>query len=227
MLCTIDIGNTLKKYAVWDEEVLCQQGVWDNEIPEQVLACNRWVVSNVSGQELAIPAHVNALIVNYTVNLPYTLKYKTPETLGIDRLASVAGAIQMGFSRAIVIDCGTCIKIELLINDEYIGGSISPGIYMRGKAMHEYTNKLPLVEPKAYLANYGQSTTDSLLCCMTQGAASEIDGRISNIFREFGECPVLITGGDAILLHNHLKHKIFASPNLLHLGLFKINTLND
>ena len=86
---------------------------------------------------------------------------------------------------------------------------------------------MPLVEPKAYLANYGQSTTDSLLCGMTQGAASEIDGRISNIFREFGECPVLITGGDAILLHNHLKHKIFASPNLLHLGLFKINTLND
>lgn len=176
---------------------------------------------------MEIPSGMAYLNVTPKLNLPYSLAYKTPETLGADRISSTAGAINEGFETAIVIDCGTCIKIDILAKKEYLGGSISPGVFMRSRALKNDTGKLPYVVPKGFLNNYGTSTEESILCGVIQGASAEIEMRIMRIQQEIGECPVLITGGDANLLQNHILHKIFALPNLLHSGLFKLHSIND
>ena len=44
--------------------------------------------------------------------------------------------------------------------------------------------------------------------------------------QEFGKINVLLTGGDAEFLANHLKTKIFVNPNLVLYGLNKILTYN-
>lgn len=49
----------------------------------------------------------------------------------------------------LVIDAGTCIKLDMLQADNtYFGGAIHPGIDMRYKALHDYTGKLPFTKPR-------------------------------------------------------------------------------
>ncbi len=73
----------------------------------------------------------------------------TPETLGADRLAGIVGASKLFPAKnVLVIDMGTCIKYDFLSQKrEYAGGSISPGLNMRLKALHDYTERLPLLQP--------------------------------------------------------------------------------
>lgn len=227
MICTIDIGNTKNKFCIWKNSKAIKFGSWENEIPHNLLGCERWILSNVTEKQMEIPREMAYLSVTPKLHLPYSLAYKTPETLGADRISVVAGAIIEGFETAIIIDCGTCIKMEVLSKKVYLGGSISPGVFMRSRALKNDTGKLPFVVPKAFSSNYGASTEESILCGVIQGASAEIEMRINRIQQEIGECPVLITGGDANLLQNHILHKIFALPNLLHSGLFKLHSIND
>ena len=76
------------------------------------------------------------------------LAYRTPHTLGVDRLAAVLGARSLQpQGHLLVIDAGTCITFDVLLADgRYIGGNISPGLSMRLAAMHAHTARLPLVD---------------------------------------------------------------------------------
>jgi len=226
LICTIDIGNTKKNFAIWENEKIIDHGVWETEPNKKMLSCSNWVISNVTGKEITYPSDVELMHVSSKAKLPFKLNYKTPNTLGSDRLASVSGAIMSGFDSAIIIDCGTCIKIEVLAKKVYLGGSISPGVFMRFKALETFTGKLPLIEPAEFKSNFGTSTQDSILCGVIQGASAELEERINRIKEEIEPCPVLITGGDANLLQNHIKEEIFAHPNLLHSGLFKLYSIN-
>jgi len=52
----------------------------------------------------------------------------------------------------LVIDGGSAITYDFLSADnQYIGGSIAPGIAMRYKSLHSFTAKLPLLEKTAPL----------------------------------------------------------------------------
>ena len=81
------------------------------------------------------------------VSLPIKVRYKTPETLGRDRLAAAVGAnyLQPG-KDLLVIDAGTAITYELVdASGSYLGGNISPGMTTRFRALNQFTKKLPLV----------------------------------------------------------------------------------
>ena len=93
-----------------------------------------------------------------------TLGYRTPATLGADRLAAVMGAQSLLPHRTVfVIDAGTCITFDLLLsNGHYLGGNISPGLDMRLRAMHEFTARLPLISAEGENPDYGYDTITAL-----------------------------------------------------------------
>ncbi|MEZ5084491.1 MAG: type III pantothenate kinase [Bacteroidales bacterium] len=97
---------------------------------------------------------------NSKLPLPFSLHYKTPETLGNDRIAAVTGGMNMlPGQNLLVIDAGTCITYDFINKKgEYKGGGISPGIYMRFRALHTFTGKLPLVELSENVELIGDST---------------------------------------------------------------------
>jgi type III pantothenate kinase len=74
--------------------------------------------------------------------------YKTPKTLGPDRLAAVIGANHLyPHTSNIIIGGGTTITYDYVdAGANYFGGSISPGLKMRYKALNYYTGALPLIE---------------------------------------------------------------------------------
>ncbi len=70
----------------------------------------------------------------------FKIEYETPETLGSDRIAAVAGAFSLfPGSEVLIVDAGTALTFEFLSAEYIQGGTISPGLTMRFKALNKFT----------------------------------------------------------------------------------------
>jgi len=159
--------------------------------------------------------------VNSATAIPIKIKYRTPETLGIDRICLAVGAAQMFPNQhCLVIDAGTCITYDLVNeNHEYLGGTITPGITMRLRAMNHFTHKLPLIEPSGEWIDIGMDTKTCMQMGSEVAAALEMKALIDHYSRQFANLKVILTGGDAPYFEQHVENAIFAAPNILGHGL--------
>jgi type III pantothenate kinase len=108
----------------------------------------------------------------------------------------------------------------------YLGGNIAPGLKMRLSAMHEYTAKLPLVEPGWPELAFGDSTLHALQNGAALGIVMEIEGLLQRAKDAFGDVLIVMTGGDAVFLAERLESQIFVTPELVTQGLFQILAFN-
>ena len=161
--------------------------------------------------------------------IPFKNLYKTPETLGKDRIALVAAASnQFPNKNVLIIDAGTCITYDFLNHkNEYLGGAISPGIQMRYSALHDYTSKLPKLSISNTHKFTGMSTAECIHSGVIHGVAKEIQGCISQYDKKYLDLTVILTGGDTKFLSKQLKNSIFAQQNFLLHGLNQILAFNN
>ena len=163
-----------------------------------------------------------------STKLPFTTPVSKPETIGADRLALAAFAtfFYKGQNN-LVIALGSCITYNFINKyNSFNGGSISPGMEMRFKALNHYTAKLPLVKVDWDFPLIGYDTNTNILSGVLLGMAAEIDGIIDAYKEKFGKFNVLLTGGDTANFAQHLKNKIFADPYLILKGLYAISKYN-
>jgi type III pantothenate kinase len=160
--------------------------------------------------------------------LPFTNKYDTQNTLGKDRIALIAAAQQLfPKQNTLIIGCGTCITFNFINSkNQFLGGSIHPGLKMRLKAMNYFTKKLPLIEIQKSKNIIGKNTEENLIIGSSMATAKEIDAMIEAYKVKFPKLNIIITGGDADFLVSLLKNKIFAVPNLTLIGLNHILEYN-
>eukprot|EP01034_Spumella_vulgaris_P018100 gene18100-23108_t len=127
--------------------------------------------------------------------------YHTPETLGPDRLAVAIGGYSLyPGQNVLVLDFGTCLKCDFVSHSgRYEGGSISPGLQMRFKAMHTFTAKLPLLNrPENFPPHpIGRSTAESMQNGVLLGMLAEAEGMVGRYRELYPDVQVLVTGGDA------------------------------
>lgn len=240
MQLVIDIGNTRSKLAVFDQNDLKDIKI-ATKITEELLsgivgefpAIDRAIVSSVAGEEESISNYlfvndVNTLILNDSMPLPFINRYETRKTLGKDRIAAVAGACFLYPKKnVLIIDAGTAVTFDFINADEqYLGGNISPGLTMRYKALHEFTARLPLLEPENEFDLLGKSTNGALVSGVQQGIVFEIQGYIENLEKQYPGIVVIITGGDARFFDNILKKTIFVVSDLTLIGLNYIMRYN-
>jgi len=235
MNLVIDIGNTRIKIAVFDHTSLVYT---DNFQASDVLSKIKGLtkkfkisdvilshVTNIDKELLnQLRAFFKVMILNHDTKLPFINNYLTPKTLGVDRLALVAGAVsQFPKENVLVIDAGSCITYDFVnTKTEYFGGSISPGIEMRYKAVNAFTANLPLLSPEVQIPSQGNSTENAIHRGILNGIVNEIDGTIAQYREENLNLTVVLTGGDANFLANNIKSSIFAIPNFLLEGLNSI-----
>lgn len=157
-----------------------------------------------------------------------TNAYKTPETLGKDRLAAVVGASFLKPDTDIlVIDAGSAITYDFIDKNKlYHGGNISPGVDLRFKALHYFTDKLPLVKLEEEVSFLGDDTKSAILSGVINGICFEMDGYINSLRSEYHDLSAFLTGGDTIYFANKLKNAIFANTNLVLIGLNRILQYN-
>ncbi len=240
MNLVIDIGNTRTKFSVINRgEVMITVPV-DEFKPEHIDVLkqehpdlNKVILSSTkSYSEILKVALKNNFeqFIELDANTPLPIEncYETKETLGKDRIAAAVGAVDLyPDSNVLIIDAGTAITYDF-VNDkkQYLGGNISPGIAMRYNALHQFTGKLPLVEPKEYNKLYGTNTENAIRAGVQNGVVFEVD-RTIDAFKEFyNNLKVIITGGNAEFFDNKLKNSFFVHFNLLALGLNRILDYN-
>src|SRR5690242_2973799 len=114
------------------------------------------------------------------VKLPFTTPVGKPETIGADRLAIAAYAsFFYRDQNNLVIALGSCITYNFINKyNSFIGGSISPGMQMRFKSLHDYTANLPVIEADWNFPLIGYDTKTNILSGVLQGMALETDGII-------------------------------------------------
>ena len=232
----IDIGNTNAKLGIFKENELLEvrQNVADRGIvkiikdlnPEHVLLSSvRKGIGNIVERSSKI---ANTIVLSQLTPIPIANLYKSPETLGVDRIAAVVGARHLHKDKnCLVIDLGTCITYDLLDKSGvYHGGGISPGIDMKLKAMHKFTSKLPVVAAKGQAELIGKTTKECMLSGAIHGTIAELEGIISRYRQYFNDLTILFCGGDAIFFESKIKDHIFAVPNLVLVGLNQILRFN-
>jgi len=236
-LC-IDAGNTNIKLALFKDRRLIRKFStknFDEVLLEELIVRygpTRAIISSVRKIPLkwhsVLKKKVNSLILSTGTVLPIKLNYKTPGTLGTDRIASAVGAFAKFPDRnCLIINAGTCITFDLIAGSgKYMGGAISPGIEMRYQAMHKYTGMLPYVTNRRFVRNTGRSTEDSINSGVLNHICFEIDGAIEFYNSLYRSLQVIITGGDGPFLAKHLKNSIFAAPDLVLNGLNEILIYN-
>ena len=229
MILAIDVGNTRIKGAVFEDSNILETYIFmkinlKNEI-QNILniyqKITHLLVSSVGdvGNEafLEFSSSLKVHFVSHNDSFPFLNKYKTPHTLGIDRMVLAAGAtLQFANKNRLVIDAGTCITYDFIDeNNNYLGGAISPGLRLRYEALHNYTAKLPLLKlgnPKYFIGN---ETSESIHSGVVNGLVYEIDGFINQYKANYSNFIIILTGGDTEFLANRLKNTIFANSNFL------------
>lgn len=236
MNLVIDYGNTAVKVGIFDHQNMVEKQTFQYEADlKNFLAsvkANHIIVSSVKTNPELISSWINnegkSFVLNSHLPLPIKNLYRTPNTLGVDRVAAVCGAKSLfPLENVLAIDAGTCITFDVVdAEGNYHGGAISPGLRMRFKALNTFTARLPLVEPADDAKLIGDTTETCIQSGVVNGLVAEIEGIIQRYQSKFGSLRVILCGGDARFFENKVKASIFASPELVLVGLNSILVYN-
>lgn len=235
MLLAIDIGNSQIKGAVFKHNTISDTFIfayseWQKKIEnifEQYPLLSHLIVSSVGKLSeddfLWIDKKIQIFFVSRQMKFPFTNLYKTPDTLGVDRMVLASGAVlKYPKTNRLVIDAGTAITYDFVdAMDNYLGGAISPGLRLRYKALNDYTAKLPYLEKTEEDFFIGQNTSESIHSGVVNGVIHEIEGFIDRYRTTYENFIIILTGGDTDFLAKRLKSTIFANQNFL------LESLND
>ena len=236
----IDIGNSVSKMVAFrgDEpvdEIRAEGGALSglgDFVDKHHFRCG--IVGTVRDltsceEEVLERLHIPILRFNPDTPIPITNRYRTPETLGSDRLAAVIGASSLKPGKdLLIIDAGTCITYEVIdARGNYWGGNIAPGMQMRLRALHEFTARLPLVEAEGEVPGMGYDTETAIRSGVLRGMKYEIEGYIKSMRSKFPCLLVFLTGGDHINFDTNIKNIIFTDKYVVPRGLNKILDYNE
>ena len=240
MNLTIDIGNTRNKLAIFKDSNIIESITVDNidinllkSIQDKYKKINKAIVSSVKKNNDEVLKNLKKSfnsIIELTSHTPIPIKnlYETKETLGKDRIAAVVGANNIyPNSNVLVIDMGTAITFDFIDHKAcYQGGTISPGMNMRFKALNHYTSKLPLLGQNETFEIIGKNTPDAIISGVQNGIIFEVDNYINYFKQKHPNLTTILTGGDAIFFDKKLKNTIFVNLNLNLTGLNTILEYN-
>ena len=237
-LC-FDFGNTRLKAALFEDDQFKEDILIPNDevaTIEQILyryQPQKSILSSVINHNPAIEALLEAKTkfhkLSHLTKANFTIPVGKPETVGADRLALCAAAVfYYPGKNNLVIGMGTCITYNFINQyNQFIGGSISPGMEMRFKAMQVFTAKLPLVEAEWNFPLIGYDTKTNLQSGVIAGITYEMAGFIDSYAARYSNFNVVLTGGDTGYFAGQLKNRIFADSNFLFKGLYALSETNN
>ena len=132
MNLVIDIGNTKIKWAVFRNQKMIEYNstnVFSNECFQNILSKYSMLkticVSNTGEYvdyiyEYCLKSNIKYIVVQDLFRLPVEIQYKTKNTLGPDRIALAAGAVAKYSGVKLVIDLGTCITYDIIVDNVFV-----------------------------------------------------------------------------------------------------------
>ena len=232
----LDIGNSASKYAVVNGRNIVRSEKSDLpslEILARLLQEYPETASGIiaaSGREPAeiydfLSSRLKPVVkFNSATPVPVRNMYKTPETLGVDRLAGAIGANSFFPNENILLfSFGTALTIDFISENKYLGGNISPGLQMRFQALHKFTARLPLCTPPRSLPACGSTTGEAIESGTVTGMIAEVSHYINN----YKTYKIIFTGGDAFYFADKIKFPVFVLSNSVIYGLNEVLKYNE
>lgn len=234
----IDIGNSCVKYGVFDDDQLIFNG--NDEVcalqniakvveplnTQHGIICSTINLDDEQTKQL-LSLNPDMRFMDYKTPIPIKNLYKSPETLGMDRLAAAIGSYKATKNNTLIIDFGTAITYDFVTKEgEYMGGNISVGLGMRFKALNENTSRLPLVSPDGVHPPLGEDTETAIRCGVLDGLKYEIEGYIRKFSIKHSNLCVFFTGGDELYFEEEIKRRIFADKFIVMKGLNEVLLYN-
>lgn len=244
MWLTLDIGNTAVKGGLFDGDRLVRsfrlasrpdasvpayrhslRAHLQDDVVERVglasvvPALTRTLAEAVRQEKMVLPEAVHA-----GMTLPFEMGYRTPETLGADRLAAATagylryGRAEDGAARAvIVVSAGTAVAYDVVdAGGTYRGGAIGCGPQLARDALARGTAQLPEARLDLPRRPIGRSTRKSLQSGVMFGFIDGAAGMIRRLRRQVrGPAVVVATGGWSALLGEQLKTVDHVEPTLV------------
>ncbi len=238
MNLVLDIGNSLLKAGIFKNNNLINYCEFNQDYYlniKSILDKNpitHSIVANVTESKNKLiellSKKTNLIKFDSSLKVPFKNCYQTKNTLGKDRIALVSNASkEYPKENVLLIDLGSCITFDFLNNkNEYIGGSISPGLRMRYRSLNNFTANLPLIDPKEIDCFIGKNTEDSIHSGIINGIISELNSTVDKYKSKYKEIRIILTGGDSKFLFKKIKNGIFANQKFLIFGLNFLIELN-
>lgn len=237
-LC-LDFGNTRLKAAVFTNDSLQEERVLPDDDEATILALlkefksERSILSSVINHNPAIENILSEKTtfhkISASTKINFTVPSNKPETIGTDRLALIAAAVHFFPEKnTLIIALGSAVTYNFVNRyRQFLGGSISPGMQMRFKALHQYTAKLPEAKPNWNIPFIGYDTITNLQSGVINGMLFEMEGTIDRYRSKYGNFNVVLTGGDSSYFAGQFKTRIFADLNFLFKGLYVLSEYNN
>lgn len=159
-------------------------------------------------------------------DVPLPVRVPRPDMVGIDRLldALAADTLRRPGGAAVVVDVGSAVTVDLLDEEgAFRGGAIFPGLGMSAKALHQFTDLLPMIEPEEFAEAPSPCGVDTS-SAMRAGLYWSIVGAVRELAQRVGaesKQPVqlFITGGSAAALAQSLGPNALYVPHLTLAGI--------
>lgn len=239
MRLALDIGNTNTKFGLFDNRALTTSGIiGEARELSRVIENNEIEIVVISSVQPEIEAGLRSVISAAGVPVTtltsahdygFTNEYKTRETLGIDRLCGIAGALELTESSGslnlkrerfvITIDCGTATTINVLDGKRFIGGIIMPGMMTMAKSLNLNTAQLPEVVPAGDVPLIGASTIECIKSGIVNSTVGLIDRIVNELRLDFNGYNMFLTGGNTQYLRKSLKYNFIENENLVLYGV--------
>lgn len=239
----LDIGNSRLKWGVLADGALRDTGHMSlhnmpqelpslqSQLPEQpgsVIACN------VAGADVA--ATITEILAAGCGTAPQFVQssataggvqnaYAQPERLGVDRWVALIGARAATDSACLVVDAGTAITLDAMDpGGRHLGGQILPGLHLMAAALNRNTSDLPVVDASNWgdirpEAAFASSTPDAISRGILSAVLGAIDRGLQSQRKKFPDATLLLTGGDAEVITQHLSIAAELRPHLVLEGL--------
>jgi type III pantothenate kinase len=239
-LLAVDIGNSRIKFGLFDNlagqplptpaDTLSLSGI-DGELAQverwladTMPAKARWWIASVSRPSTTRlidwlrerEAEQIRLLASF--DLPLKVALPRPDMVGIDRLAGAVAAnvLRPPGQPAVILDLVSG-------QGEFLGGAILPGIGMSARALHEFTDLLPLLDmetlsqpPEAV----GKSTIGAMQSGLFWGAIGASKQLIEQFTAALGQEPcVFLTGGAAASVASLISPTAVYAPHLVLAGI--------
>lgn len=238
MILEMDVGNTLCKWRLLghDGALLARDALPANRFlsdPDPLLGASpaRIRVACVAGPELrhALAARLHELTGCAAEFAQSTAEcagvrnsYPEPHRLGVDRWLAMLSAWARVHGPVIVVDAGTAVTVDVLDGrGHHRGGYIMPGQSLLYRALARDTREVGFGgERIPESLDPGTDTEGAVSAGVLLMLASAVDAAIGRACGVLGaQCPVLLCGGDAGIMKQHLPLGLEHVPDLVLDGL--------
>ena len=251
MLLAIDIGNSRIKTALFKNDKIVSHFSFID--PAELKS----LISDIKEKDIAICSVVpektivvlkiikeltdkSLFMISKDIRTNVEIGYKTPDTLGVDRLCSAEGAYFLfnnldghknynDSTFILTIDFGTATTINVIeYPGKFIGGLIAPGFYLMFESLNKKTAQLPNVNFQDYNSVIGDSTKSSIASGVVSSVVGMIEKTTNYLMKEKSAEKIFIylTGGNAKKIIPFLNFDFIFEEGLVLYGMNALMKIN-